>query len=95
MTVLFRNRELAVQTLRRELDLSDGNLASHLGKLGAAGYVETPRRLVGLRFEVHAKITGQGSDAFRAYLAALRSIVEQAEAAPVPAAPNRKPESPS
>ena len=40
MTVLFKNRELAVTTLKRQLGMTDGNLASHLAKLSEAGYVK-------------------------------------------------------
>lgn len=79
MTVLYRNRELAVTTLRNALDLTDGNLASHLSKLEEVGYVKTGRVLVGVSFEVHAKITDTGSVAFKTYLATLRSFLEAAD----------------
>lgn len=77
MTVLYKNRELAVTTIRNQLELTDGNLASHLTKLSEAGYVKTGRVLAGLTFEVHAKITEQGSAAFKAYLHALRRVLEE------------------
>ncbi|HLE47009.1 MAG TPA: transcriptional regulator [Candidatus Thermoplasmatota archaeon] len=76
LTMLYQGRQLAVTTLRDALGLTDGNVASHLGRLEAAGYVKTGRVLVGLAFELQARITFEGSAAFRAYLAALRRYVE-------------------
>ena len=79
MTLLFRNRQLAVTNIRDTLAMTDGNVASHLSKLEAAGYVRTGRVLAGVTFEVHAKITDEGSAAFRTYLGHLRGLLGQAE----------------
>src|SRR5688572_3901326 len=92
MTVLFKNRELAVSTVKRQLSLTDGNLASHLARLAEAGYVKTGHVLVGVSFESHAKITQKGSEAFLAYLQSLRRILEEvpdalSASASVPEAP--------
>lgn len=76
MTLLFKNRELAVATIKRQLAMTDGNLASHLARLEEASYVKTGHVLVGVSFESHAKITAAGSEAFRTYLRALRRILE-------------------
>lgn len=84
LTLLYRNRELAVTTIRDALAMTDGNLASHLSRLEAAGYVKTGRVLAALTFEVHAKITDAGSDAYRRYLAALRSFLDD-DLGPAPA----------
>jgi DNA-binding MarR family transcriptional regulator len=77
VTLLFKNRELAVATIRQQLQLTDGNLASHLTKLVAADYVKTGHVLAGLSFELRAKITPRGSEAFRTYLRALRRLLEE------------------
>jgi len=81
MTVLFRNRQVSAVQLRDLLDLTAGNLASHVGKLEEAGYVKSGRVLVNLSFEVHYRITDEGVEAFRAYLAVLRRMLEEAERA--------------
>lgn len=87
LALLYRNRELAFTTIRNLLGFTDGNLASHLSRLDAAGYVRTGRVLVALSFEVHAKITQTGSAAFRAYLAQLRGLLEAAEPGASPSVP--------
>jgi DNA-binding MarR family transcriptional regulator len=94
MAALYRNREASFTGLRDGLGLTDGNLASHAQKLEEAGYVEARRALVGVSFEVRYRITPKGSDAFRAYVDALRGLLADADvdgasspAAPPPTAP--------
>lgn len=86
---LVRTRVAAVVTIRDALGLTDGNLAGHLRKLEASGYVQTRRVLRALRFEVQASITPRGSDAVVSYAAALRQMLEAIE----PADPSSPPPS--
>lgn len=78
MVALYRNRQLRFPALRDELGLTPGNLGAHLEKLEAAGYVHSARVLSEASFETRYRITPLGSDAFRAYLAALRDVLEPA-----------------
>ena len=82
MAALYRNRSVSFTSLRDGLGLTDGNLATHATKLQEAGYIESRRVLVALSFEVRYTITPKGSDAFRAYAAALRDFLAVADAAP-------------
>lgn len=77
MTALYRNRQASFTSLRNGLGLTDGNLASHAGKLEAAGYVKSGRVLVALHFEVQYRITEKGAAAFRAYVERLRLLVQE------------------
>ena len=79
MVALYRNRQLGFPALRDELGLTPGNLGAHLEKLEASEYVASARVLAGTSFEMRYRITPTGSDAFRAYLAALRATIESAE----------------
>jgi DNA-binding MarR family transcriptional regulator len=79
MVVLYRNRQISFTELRDGLSLTDGNLASHAEKLFEAGYVETRRVITRSGFEVRYYVTGKGAAAFSAYLAALRSLLENEE----------------
>lgn len=78
MAALVRNRESSFTSLRDGLGLTDGNLASHAGKLEEAGYLASRRALTGLSFEVRYRITPAGSDAFRAYAEALNALLGEA-----------------
>jgi DNA-binding MarR family transcriptional regulator len=86
LTLLYRNRRASFIDLRDGLRLTPGNLASHAARLEEAGYVQSGRVLVDLSFEVHYRITEQGSAAFRAYLDALRSFLQAAESPALPPA---------
>lgn len=76
MAALYRNREASFTSLRDGLALTDGNLGSHAQRLEEAGYVASRRALAGLSFEVRYRITPAGSVAYRAYVDALRAIIE-------------------
>lgn len=81
MVVLYRNRQVPYVALRDTLGLTDGNLASHVGKLEEAGYVASRRVLLGREgFELRYLLTDEGAEAFRAYVRGLRALLGQAEA---------------
>lgn len=79
MALLFRSRQASFTTAREELQMTPGNLGSHAQRLEEAGYIESARALVGRGFELRYRITARGSEAFRAYLAQLRAILDAAE----------------
>jgi len=83
MVLLFRNREASAAWLRATLDLTDGNLGSHAGKLVAAGYVRQRPALTPTGFELRYAITPQGDAAFQAYLAALRGLLGDGAPSPL------------
>lgn len=76
MALLFRHRDVAFTHVRDALGLTDGNLAAHAQRLEDAGFVEARRVLAGGRFEVRHRITADGSQAFRDYLAELRRFLD-------------------
>lgn len=82
MSALHRNREASFTALRDGLALTDGNLASHAAKLEESGYLASRRALSGLSFEVRYRITPRGSEAFRAYVAALQALLNEAHVMP-------------
>lgn len=88
VALLYRNRHAAAAETARALELTPGNLASHVAKLEAAGYVETYRALSALAFHVRHRITPLGDRAFRAHAEALQALVAEALAAQRPAPPD-------
>ena len=80
MATLFAYRQLTYGELRRSLDLSDGNLATHAARLVSAGYVTEGRVLAGTRFEKRFRITPEGAAAFRAYAVAMKQMLAGADA---------------
>lgn len=95
MAALQRNREASFTGLRDALGLTDGNLASHAGRLEEAGYLVSRRALAGLSFEVRYRITPEGAAAFEAYAAALLDLLREASPPPAPAEPARPASTPA
>lgn len=84
ITVMSRmviHRVMRFSALQRSTGLTSGNLATHLAVLEGAGYlaIATEERAVSRRKTV--SITDAGDWAYRAYVAALRAFVHQAEGA--------------
>ncbi len=78
MALLYRRRDLAYVTVRDALGLTDGNLASHVKRLEAAGLMESRRVLLGREgFQLRYRVTVEGSAAFRRYLRALQDVLDE------------------
>jgi DNA-binding MarR family transcriptional regulator len=80
MALLSRNRAASFVWVRDTLGLTDGNLGSHTARLVAFNYAESTRMLTRSGFQVWLRITPKGDEAYRAYLAALRSYLGPADA---------------
>ena len=77
MSLLAGRGEWSYQELKNELNMSDGNLITHLRKLGEVGYVsETKEDTGGGRPRTMYSITRQGKAAFKSYIQALEEIVK-------------------
>ena len=62
-------------TLKRKLDLTDGNLSVHLKKLEDAHYVRVAKRFAARKPQTVVTITREGRRAFGAYLTALGALL--------------------
>lgn len=73
LTLLLRHGAMPFLALRRATRTTDGNLAVHLQKLEAAGFVELTRDFEGPRRRTSATLTKEGRSAYGAYLTELRA----------------------
>ena len=64
------------QDLKAELQMSDGNLITHLRTLSKAGYVDSEKVDGEGRPQTHYALTAAGRKAFEQYLAILEEIVD-------------------
>ena len=62
-------------TLKVRLQLTDGNLSVHLGKLEQAGYVAIAKSFAGKKPQTTVSLTAAGREAFIAYLDAMAKLV--------------------
>ncbi len=76
MVVLLKNGEVDFNTLKRELGLTDGNLATHLRKLEEAGVVRYRKTFVGRRPRTYYSLTPEGRERFVEYLERLEEILK-------------------
>ena len=75
MAVLLANESGSFNDLKESLDLTDGNLASHVAALEKAGYVLVNKQFVGKKPNTTYTATAEGKAAFQAHLAALEKLL--------------------
>ncbi|MFC7291491.1 winged helix-turn-helix domain-containing protein [Hirschia litorea] len=65
--------------LKAKVNASDGNLSVQLKKLDEAGYITIEKKFVGKKPQTTAILTDKGRQAWLAYLAHMRSMLDAAE----------------
>lgn len=61
--------------LKKDLELTDGNLGAQLSKLEEAKYLKVKKSFVGKRPKTQAQATARGRSAFTMHCEALRQII--------------------
>lgn len=77
VSVLVSFEEAEFNFLKERVGTTDGNLATHLGKLRAAGYVEQEKRRAEGRWLTWYRLTPAGREAFEAYVERLAQLLGQ------------------
>jgi DNA-binding MarR family transcriptional regulator len=75
MAVLLANESVSFNDLKEVLDLTDGNLASHVAALEKAGYVLVSKQFIGKKPNTTYNATAEGKAAFQQHLAALEKLL--------------------
>ena len=75
MSLLMTYEECDFTFLKNTLEISDGNLGSHLQKLEDANYIEIKKTFVQKRPKTIITITDIGTHAYREYIKSLESIL--------------------
>jgi DNA-binding MarR family transcriptional regulator len=78
MSMLAASAELSFTELRDTLEMTDGNLTTHVRTLQEAGYVSIAKSYRNRRPLTTVSLTAAGRQAFAQYVALLEQIVEQA-----------------
>ena len=76
MSILAVNDWVEYNTLKELLDLTDGNLASHIKPLEAHEYITVRKQFVGKRPQTTYGVTDAGKAAFKAHLDALEALLK-------------------
>jgi DNA-binding MarR family transcriptional regulator len=75
LTALTRGRQIEFSGLAKMLDLTDGNLGSHLQTLETAGYVQIEKTFVDRKPKTLIAATVKGRNEFAEHVAALEEII--------------------
>lgn len=77
MSVLVTNDGYEFSSLKEILNVTDGNLASHIKALEREKYISVSKSFVDRKPNTKYKITERGRNAFKKHLDALEAVVKQ------------------
>jgi len=77
MSVLMVNDVIDFNTMKEMLDVTDGNLASHVAALEKEGYIHVKKEFVGKKPLTSYSVTKLGMKAFNDHLDALEKLLKQ------------------
>ena len=78
MSTLMVNTQISYNELKELLQVTDGNLASHMKGLEEAGFVKVEKGFVGRKTNTLYSATKGGENAFRQHLDALEQMIKNA-----------------
>jgi DNA-binding MarR family transcriptional regulator len=77
MSILMVNDWVDFSTLKEMLNITDGNLASHIKALENEQYIEIKKRFIGKKPNTSYRVTINGRNAFNDHLNILENIINQ------------------
>ncbi|NCU04824.1 MAG: transcriptional regulator [Chitinophagaceae bacterium] len=77
MSALMVNAQVSFNELKELINVTDGNLASHLKALEESGYIKVNKGFVGRKTNTTYAVTKAGEKAFRLHLDALEQMIKQ------------------
>jgi len=77
MSILMVNDYVDFATLKEQLQITDGNMASHLNALEKLKYIEVRKQFIGKKPNTAYTATTVGRKAFADHLDALEKLIQQ------------------
>lgn len=75
MSVLMMNEQSAFNELKELIQITDGNLASHLKSLEENGFIKVHKGFIGRKTNTTYMITKSGEKAFKSHIDALEKMI--------------------
>ena len=75
MSALILNSRTSFNELKELMDITDGNLASHMKTLEEAGYIQVEKGFIGRKTNTTYIISDEGKKAFKSHLDALEKMI--------------------
>jgi DNA-binding MarR family transcriptional regulator len=76
MSALVVNEQVSYNDLKELLQVTDGNLASHLKALEENGYLKVQKGFIGRKTNTTYSVTKAGEKAFKQHLDALEAMIK-------------------
>lgn len=76
MSVLVVNDEISFNDLKQMLEVTDGNLATHLVSLEENGYIKVHKGFIGRKTNTTYSVTKIGEKAFNDHITALENMIK-------------------
>lgn len=76
MSILVVNEYVDFNTLKEQLNISDGNIASHIAALEKLKYIEVKKQFIGKRPNTSYKATSKGIKSFKNHLDTLEKLIK-------------------
>lgn len=76
MSILSVNEWADFSTMKELMELTDGNLASHLKALENLGYIQSTKQFIERKPNTRYYITEEGSKSFKEHLNALEALLK-------------------
>lgn len=76
MSILIVNEEINFNDLKKLLEVTDGNLATHLVNLEENGFIKVHKGFIGRKTNTTYSITKSGEKAFAEHITALENMIK-------------------
>ncbi len=76
MSILMVNDAINFNDLKQLINVTDGNLASHIKSLEESGYIKVNKGFVGRKTNTTYAVTKTGTKAFQQHLSALEKMIK-------------------
>jgi DNA-binding MarR family transcriptional regulator len=76
MSTLMVNDEINFNDLKQLINVTDGNLASHIKALEEGGFIKVNKGFIGRKTNTTYSVTKAGEKAFKQHLGALEKIIK-------------------
>lgn len=77
MSVLMVADQVDFVTLKEQLQVTDGNIASHITALEKLTYIKVEKKFIGKKPNTTYLVTTQGKKAFKEHINALEKLIKQ------------------
>ena len=76
MSTLMVNEKINFNDLKEVIEVTDGNLASHIKSLEENGYIKVNKGFIGRKTNTTYAVTKSGEKAFQQHLSALEKMIK-------------------